>query len=322
MSLLGPPDRFQAGLHDLGDGVHAWLQPNGSLGESNAGLLVGAGQSLLVDTLWDLRLTRNMLDAMAPLCADAPIATLVNTHADGDHCWGNQLLPRAEIVATRACAQDMPEEDPAQLERLRSLGRLVPPIGPLRPLRAFLDQMRSYDFAGIELTLPTRTFTGELELDIGGRRVHLIEVGPAHTPGDLIVHVPDAGVVFAADMMFIGVTPIMWVGPVERWLAALDRIEQLEPRVVVPGHGPLGGLEDVGRMRDYWELVTAMTRAGAAPQDILAASAFAPFLEWENTERLAVNMAIIERSDAGGSGRVSPRERLRLIARMGRLAAA
>ena len=59
--------RFEGGLTEVGPGVHAWLQPNGLLGESNAGLVVGDGASLLVDTLWDPRLTRRMLAAMAPL---------------------------------------------------------------------------------------------------------------------------------------------------------------------------------------------------------------------------------------------------------------
>src|SRR5690554_1028704 len=88
----GPP-RFEGGLEEVGPGVHAWLQPNGGLGESNAALVVGDGASLLVDTLWDSRLTRRMLAAMAPLIESAPIGVLVNTHSDGDHWWGNGEVP-------------------------------------------------------------------------------------------------------------------------------------------------------------------------------------------------------------------------------------
>ena len=73
--------RFEGGLTEVGPGIYAWLQPNGTLGESNAGLVVGDGASLLIDTLWDPRLTRRMLGAMAPLTAQAPIQTLVNTHS-------------------------------------------------------------------------------------------------------------------------------------------------------------------------------------------------------------------------------------------------
>ena len=99
------PTRFDGGLTEVGPGIHAWLQPNGLLGESNAGLVIGAGASMLVDTLWDPRLTRRMLAAMAPLIAQAPIETLINTHSDGDHWWGNQEVAGAEIVATEAAAR-------------------------------------------------------------------------------------------------------------------------------------------------------------------------------------------------------------------------
>jgi cyclase len=314
-SLLGQPARFQAGLSDLGARLYAWLQPNGGLGESNAGLVIGEGESLLIDTLWDLRLTRRMLGAMASPTAAAPIRRLVNTHGDPDHCWGNQLLAGAEILATRATAEDVRRDDP---RRLRLLSRLAwPPIGPLAGLRAFARQLAPYDFSGIHVTAPTATFNGRRELDVGGRRVELIELGPAHTPGDLIVHVPDAGVVFAGDLMFVGVTPIMWVGPVENWLAGLDRILELDPRVVVPGHGPVTDLDGVRAMRRYWEFVTEAVRAGRTPAEILR-SLPEEFAGWDNPERIAVNAAIIER---GPGPRVPERVRMKLLAEMGRLAA-
>ncbi len=339
LSLLGRPARYSAGLRDLGAGVYAWLQPNGELGESNAGLLIGDGQSLLIDTLWDLRLTRRMLDAMRAHTADAPIRRLVNTHGDPDHCWGNHLLSSSEIIATRAGAEDMLSEDPARLRLLSQAGRLagrlpsrlpVPGAAQLAGLGAYGQMLAAYDFRGIKLTPPTLTFDRKLELDIGGRRAELIEVGPAHTPGDLIVHIPDARTVFAADLMFVGVTPIIWVGPVDNWLAGLDQITALEPTTVVPGHGPVSDLDGVTAMRVYWEFIAPAVRerlrAGmdpaAAARDILRSAEFAnqPFAEWDAPERLAVNAEIIARNDQGLTGRVSDAARLRLIARMGELA--
>ncbi|HEY6672838.1 MAG TPA: MBL fold metallo-hydrolase, partial [Solirubrobacterales bacterium] len=113
--------RFEGGLSEVGPGVHAWLQPNGLLGESNAALIVGDGASLLVDTLWDPRLTRRMLAAMGPLLEDARIVTVVNTHSDGDHWWGNQEVPAAEIIATEAAAAVMGDESPAEMKRFGAL---------------------------------------------------------------------------------------------------------------------------------------------------------------------------------------------------------
>src|SRR5437764_6675709 len=205
LSLLGRAARYPAGLRGPGAGRDPWLQPNVGLGESNAGLVVGDGESLLMDTLWDTRLTRRMLDAMRPHTANAPIRRLVNTHGDPDHCWGNQLLSGAEIIATRAGAEDMLGEDPARLRLLAQGGRAlvrvasrrfpVPGMAQMAGLGAYAGMLAAYDFSDIELTLPTLTFDGKLELEIGTRNVELIGVGPAHTPGDLIVHVPDEKVV-------------------------------------------------------------------------------------------------------------------------------
>lgn len=351
-SLLGSPARFPTGVAELGGGLFAWLQPNGGLGESNSGLVVGAGESLLIDTLWDLRLTRRMLDGFLALTRGAPITRLVNTHGDGDHCWGNQLVSGAEIVATRACAEDMALEDPQRLRLLSRAGgalagldgRRLPSVlsdlwermplsgaGKLAGLSSFVRMLSAYDFAGVELTAPTITFEGRHELRVGGRVVELIETGPAHTPGDLIVHVPDERAVFAGDILFVGVTPIMWVGPVDNWLAALDRIEQLAPRVVVPGHGPVSDLAGVGDMRAYWEFVAGAVREclsaglapGAAAREIVRSSEFSEqrFAGWDAPERIAINAAIIERSDRGERGRVPEQTRLRLLANMGELGA-
>jgi glyoxylase-like metal-dependent hydrolase (beta-lactamase superfamily II) len=340
LSLLGRPARYPTGLQELGGGVFAWLQPNGDLGESNAGLIVAGGESLLVDTLWDLRLTRRMLQAMAPLTSSSPIRRLVNTHGDPDHVWGNQLVEGVEIVATRAGGEDMLREDPRALRMLSRLGGgarlldrslLIPGLGKLRGLTRYARLLQAYDFAGINPTGATQTFTGSLALDVGGRRIDLIELGPAHTPGDLIVHVPDAQVVFAADLLFVGVTPIMWVGPVENWLSALERIVELDPKTVVPGHGPVSDLDGVRAMGRYWEFVAGAVRervaAGLTPyqaaRDITRSSEFAQeeFSGWDARERLAVNAEIIALSDRGRAGRVSDRARLRLIANVGELGA-
>src|SRR5438445_13154204 len=96
---------YTRGLHELGDGLYAYLQPDGGWGWSNAGLITAGGTSLLVDTLFDLRLTREMLDAMRAVTARSPIDAAMNTHGNGDHCFGHQLLrAEARIYATEGAA--------------------------------------------------------------------------------------------------------------------------------------------------------------------------------------------------------------------------
>lgn len=323
--FTGPP-RFAGGLTDLGDDVLAWLQPNGHLGESNAGLVVGDGEALLIDTLWDLPRTRTMLEHFATR-SDAPITTLVNTHADGDHAWGNQLLRDAQIVATQASADVFHDESPRALRVAGALGRRLGSRG-----NEFLRRLGAFDFRGIELTPPTRTFTGEHQLRVGGREVRLYEVGPAHSPGDLIVWIPDAAIVFAADVvMFGGIWPVMWAGPLSNWLAALDRIDALEPTCVVPGHGPICTLADVETMRRLITWVRDHAEAeldrGAdvrtATLSLLESAERAgdgPWAGLDGVEALHITVATIDRHRRTGA-RLSHAERRRTIAAALRTAA-
>ena len=94
--------------------MFAYLQPDGGWGWSNAGLVVGDDDSLLVDTLFDLKLTAEMLERCRRHRHQAD-RTLVNTHANGDHCYGNQLVTGAEVIASEASAAEMAELPPAML---------------------------------------------------------------------------------------------------------------------------------------------------------------------------------------------------------------
>jgi glyoxylase-like metal-dependent hydrolase (beta-lactamase superfamily II) len=121
-----------------------------------------------------------------------------------------------------------------------------------------------------------------------------MEVGPAHTAGDVLVHLPDDGVIFTGDILFIEGTPIVWDGPIANWTAACDRIIELDCSVIVPGHGPLTDAAGVRAVRDYLEFVTAeatrrhesgMTAAEAARDIDLG-----PYADWLDAERIAINV--------------------------------
>ncbi len=292
---------YTLGLHELGDGCHAYLQPDGGWGWSNAGLIVGDGRSLLVDTLFDLKLTASMLATMAPLTEAAPVTSLVNTHANGDHCYGNSEVvtkwPSVEIVASTATAEEMPEVPPAMLD---ALNKAPGDVGDL--FRSFFGE---FDFEGIELVLPTRTFDDRLQLDVAGRAVELIEVGPAHTAGDLIVHVPDASTVYTGDILFIGGTPIVWAGPLSNWVAACDLMLAMDVQTVVPGHGPITDRSGIVDVRDYLAFVdseaTGRHEAGIdafdAARDIAGLLEASPrFGELGEYGRIAVNVDTVYRS--------------------------
>lgn len=318
-TLHGEPARFARGFQRLGEETWAWLQPNGGLGESNAGLIASGGHVLLVDTLWDLALTQRML-AEARGLVDAAPEVVFNTHSDGDHVWGNQLLAGARIVSTAKARALMTLDTPRDLRRLKRLGKVLGPLG---------RELAPFDWSDVDLTLPNETFEGELSIEVGERRVELIEVGPAHTAGDAVAWVPDASVCFAADVLFIGCTPITWAGPLAGWLAAIDRISSLGATTFVPGHGPVCDQEAVDLLRHYLEWAQAEGGAlldrGVAPakaaRELLLSSEFAslPWSTWDDPARLVITLSTEAYRRNGGQGHLTGLGRTRAILAMQRL---
>ncbi|MEU7023098.1 MBL fold metallo-hydrolase [Streptomyces sp. NPDC046203] len=299
---------YTFGLHEIATDTYAYLQPDGSLGLSNAGLIVSGDEALLVDTLFTVPSTRAMLDAVARALPGVTVTTLVNTHSDGDHWWGNQLLPDASIVASEAAATAMRDD---------RLYELLADPGDLR-LPRFVDDLRkTFDFGGITPTLPNRTFSGELELTVGRRTVRLIEVPAAHTRGDVLVHVPDAGVLFTGDLLFVGGHPVIHSGPIGNWIAACERVLGLDGvTTVVPGHGPVSGPAEVRRFRSYLERVRDhATRAHRAGLPVLRAARetdLTGFTDLADPERLILNIGAVYR-ELNGDGTPAEEELLPLL---------
>ncbi len=310
---------YTKGLHDVGNGCWAYLQPDGGWGWSNAGLIDGDGVSLLVDTLFDLPLTREMLDSMRGVTARSPIGTAVNTHANGDHCYGNAELDRSvEIVSSAAAAHEMTEVPPSTLAAMTAAEGEV---GDL-----FRHFFGTFEFEGIEQVLPTRTFSGRLDLDVGHTRAELVEVGPAHTEGDLLVFVPDAGVVYTGDILFSQGTPIAWVGPLSNWVAAFDVILASGADIVVPGHGPIADRATVEEAREYLVFVETEARerfdagvdAWDAARDIarLLGTGGRHFDRWGESARLSVNVDTAYQSFDPGHVRAGALDQFRRMVSM------
>jgi glyoxylase-like metal-dependent hydrolase (beta-lactamase superfamily II) len=293
---------FQKGLIDLGAGAYAYLQPDGSWGWSNAGLIVDGEAALLVDTLFDEPLTAEMLKTMADATgiAAGDIGQVVNTHANGDHTHGNGLLPDAEIIASEASAHEMAEFSPQMLAAFKTQGA----TGALGEAGAFFAEVFApFDFAGARGRAPTRTFCGALTTRVGDKEVSLMEVGPAHTAGDVLVHVPKDRVVYTGDILFIDSTPIMWAGPISNWIKACDVILGLDVDAIVPGHGPLADHRQVRAMQDYLRFVEREARkryeAGLSAAEAARDIALGDYAAWGDSERIAVNVDSLYREFSG-----------------------
>ena len=295
----------QIGLTEVGSGVYAYVQPNTptSWGWSNAGLITACETSLLVDTLYTLRQTEDMLDAMrATVPAAKAIEILVNSHADPDHTFGNQLLGGARIIATEKAAEDMPASlGPDQTRSLKANTKDLGVAGQ------FLERTWApLDFSGIDLVLPTETFTGRKTLNVGGKVVELIDLGPAHTRGDLIVYIPEDRVVFAGDLLFSGSHAVLWSGPVSNWTGACDFILELNVEVVVAGHGPLSDKAGLREFRDYLTYVEAeATEMHGRGLDVLQAARaidLSAYEHWVDRERIVLAVDTIYNELEGKTG--------------------
>lgn len=279
-------------LTEVAPQVYACLRPDRGLGWSNSGLIARDG-GLVVDTFWDLPTTRAAMDLYATVMPD-PARRLVNTHHNGDHCWGNQLYAEVgtEIIGHRRCAEHFTKE--ASPEFFQQLVESDPAtLGPA--LEGFARALGVFDFRDITLTPPTTLIDDDTTIDLGGTAVQLLSLGPAHTAGDVAIHLPAEGVVFTGDLLFHQCTPIGWEGTTDQWVRALETLAALEPAVVVPGHGPLADAPALLAMRDYLLYVRDEAKvgfdAGRTPLECAQAIELGPPYDgWNEPERLAFNV--------------------------------
>ena len=291
---------FNKGLSDLGNNIYCYLQPDGGWGWSNAGLIADGDESLIVDTLFDEDLTLEMLDSMksAEPKGMKNIRALINSHSNGDHCNGNNCVDTDEVISSEATLEEMSHESP---EMMAALLKQAPEMGTLG--KYFLECFGSFNFEGVTKRLPNTTFTGETQRQVGDKIVELIEVGPAHTNGDVLVHVPSDKVVFTGDILFIEGHPILWAGPVKNWINACDRIISMEVDFVVPGHGPVTDNRGVKAVRDYLVYIDVESRkrfeSGMSALEAAKEIDLDLFSTWGDGERIAVNVNSLYREYKG-----------------------
>jgi cyclase len=285
-------------MKQVSDNCFAVLLEKNRVCDANSGF-INRGGGVVIDTQSDLAHARQMIEMFSKVSPALP-KRVINTHEDGDHVWGNQLFEGAEIIAHRLVPERMkhvanPEETQHLLRGVESVSTRTA-LEKLHPGVVALGQqlLEDYNLDGVELVLPTTLFDTRYELNLDGTEVELIYVGPCHSAGDTIVHVPKEGVVFAGDLIFRQCTPMGWVGSYEKWFQNLDLIVRLNPEVIVPGHGPLCGIEGATEMKAYLQYVREESRtcfdAGLSSLDAAKRIEFGPYGEWRAPARLYMNV--------------------------------
>ena len=217
----------------------------------NIGIIGGTHSVLVVETGMGPGNARQVLRFAADYARGRALY-LTTTHFHPEHAFGAQVFAGvATFLVNRVQAEDLAARGPAYLEQFRGFG-----AGVARELE------------GVTLATPDVVYDGAYDLDLGGRTVQLRPTGQAHTKGDQVVTVPDAGVLFTGDLAETGQFAIFpWFPPYDtdvsgiRWIEVMNRLAAASPAVVVPGHGDVGGPERLAEVRDYLELLRDETWA-------------------------------------------------------------
>jgi cyclase len=285
-------------LQQVSENCYAVLCEKNRVCDANSGL-VNLGGGMVIDTQSDLAHARRMIELFGKVWKGRPKYVAL-THEDPDHVWGNQFFKDAEIIAHRSVPAQMKlVAEPKETQDLvhgvdKFVTRMI--LKALHPGAAALGQqlLEDYDFDGIELVLPTTLFDTRYEVNLDGTEVHLIYVGPCHQVGDTIVHVPKEGVVFAGDIIFHQSTPMGWVGTYDNFFKALDLIISLKPKVIVPGHGPVCGIEGVTEMKAYLQYLRDESKkcfdAGLSSLDAAKKIDLGSYGGWNAPARLYMNV--------------------------------
>ena len=266
------PELPEPAVEEVSDGVFAYLQLHGQWGLNNAAFITAGDSVTLVDTCFTERRSRALAEAVRKTAGDRPVRTLINTHHHGDHTHGNYIFgPGVTIVGHEKCR-----------EEVIATGLGTQALWP------------DVDWGEIVVTPPTVTFDERLTLYAGDLELQLIYVGPAHTTNDILVWLPERRTLIAGDVVFNGTTPFCVFGSLAGSLRALDTIRALAPERIVPGHGPVCGVEALDGIESYLRFVEETARkgheAGVTPLDLARQTDLGPHAALHDSERFVANL--------------------------------
>jgi len=232
----------------VADGVYAFIGEAGEISAANRGFVGNSGfivcpsGVVVIDTGTSYRHGRRMLDAIARV-TDKPVELVIVTHAVQEFLFGNAAFEERgiPILAHRETTKLMKVRCEHCLENLR------PVLGK--------------ELEGTRLVLPKRGIDATTTIEGGGRRLELIYLGWASTPGDLAVLDLKSGVLFAGGMVSIGRIPDIRDSDFEGWQRALLRLDEFKPARVVPGHGPVSGREAITQTSAYLDALDRVIKS-------------------------------------------------------------
>ncbi len=244
--------------------------------DQQIGVVVGDDGVLLIDTRSSHRQAEEIRRDLAAI-TKLPVTVVVNTHGHYDHAFGNRVFRPAPIWGHRRCV--------SMLETTGETQRSEVAAG---------DSRLADELAEVEIDPPDRTFEDDVTLDVGGRSVDLHYLGRGHTDNDIVIRVPDAGVIFAGDLLENGATPYFGDGFPMDWPATVERMASFGDGGVVPGHGDAGDAAflaaQLGDLRAIAALAHEIHRGSTGLEDAIARAPFPAAAAREPLERAVLQL--------------------------------
>jgi len=277
-------------LKEIGRGVFAAIHKAGGAAIANAGIIDLGGATLVFDTFISPAAARDLREAAEALTG-RPVTHVFNSHYHNDHIRGNQEFPDAQIISTTETLQLIRtagmlelawdhEGAPKRYQHFQNLYQNTQDQTERENIRFQLDYYRVLveSLEGLNMVEPQHTFQESLSLSGSSRTVELLTYGGGHTGDDGFLFIPDAGVLFLADLLFVECHPYLADGDPDNLSSILKQVGQLDATLLVPGHGPLGTQKDLARMIDYVQMAGEMAKKTADSDNVAPP---APFDTWE-----------------------------------------
>jgi glyoxylase-like metal-dependent hydrolase (beta-lactamase superfamily II) len=262
----------------INERVYALLGPLGLPSQHNQGymvnstVIIGDQGVILVDSGGTDEVGRHLAKTIARI-TPKPVTHIINTHHHGDHVLGNVAFKGAEIISSEQCKALVEKTGTEWVRIMENLvGRKFPNTRPVPATLTFKEESRN----GRSLQ--------------GVNMVFWVPRG-SHTPGDMMVYLPDDKVLIGGDILVNTATPVMRDANVRNWIGALAKAREFDASTIVPGHGPQMTRSDVANlhklMAGFYAGVEAGYKKGLTDSEIRGTLDLS---EWQNLNEFEANM--------------------------------
>lgn len=283
-------------FEELGEGIRAAIARREGFSICNSGVVDLGDGSLVFDTGLTPESAEDLRDHATRFLGRTP-SMAVTSHRHADHCFGNSVFSTIPIWGTRRTREILLETGDTLMAEIRRES-LEKDIAELESHRAEMRSEASRDdlefilqisrallgsVGRLKVVPPNQTFDSKVTLP-GPRGAELVSLGSGHTEADAFLLLPHEKVLFAGDLVVMGVQPSMGNGDPQHWIEELDEIERIGPEQVVPGHGPVTTAEGIRETRDY---LSGILEAARSPPE----SSLPPALRrWDGSLSLTSNL--------------------------------